>query len=940
MNSISNRVLIITLFLCALSVIASSHLGEMHGQEKVAIPEGVGEELPGRSVVEDSQTDASTPPILYGNQTPFGQIPETLELGSSTKTSAATETQRQTVKRPSMDMLDLTSPPESTLPERSSDPGPLDFFPSSPNGVSSVPGTVFPSVGQPMPNSSSPINTLPGRVLETVPVTALNIAPTNGCAVCGSKTCTICCQPKCITKQIWIPQYHTVWSSIFETRYRTKIKEEAYTIEQEVDHQVPRIIQETVMVPEPRIRTFQDSRDVEEQYPVEEPYSVMVRKPRQRMVPVEREETYRYPVEQEYTVMVPQEKIVTETKYRTIKEKEPRQVKYTVEVPREKKRIAVDYKTEKLALKKREPYTYTKKIPLVRKEWKYKNVTETVEVKEPVVVYSNGIRKITSQKPKVVSSPQTGQVDKLGYVEEGYKDYQQEIEQVATKGTLPFEYTVAVPTLKKTVVNYEVSEPFEEKVVISWETRKQVPREVTRQYTVKIPYIENIPRQYKVKVPIQVMTKGERTIPKQIPRTKYQTVKRDVGKWVTNVCTIPTYEIESDHCGCSTCCPKTRTVRKTVWQPKIVTSKVPYTVFETVKETVPYEYPELKYKIETRDRLEPVTRYRTEQREATFTVYDFKPEVATKTVSVRKFRQVPMTREITYQDFDEDKRESSINIVKYEDRTSRVEVSEQFQIPRAVPGNEPEVHKIYEGVITEEGEQEVVDSKIVMQTKLVDIVRRVPYEESIQYEEEVELTSYRDVTELVDVQMPVPRVETYTEMVPEIRTRIEYVDVEKRVPYVETKTVTEMVPAKKTRTIFKTDVRTVVEMKPEIYFESVKETFTRTVYKKKFRAVPVNRAEIYWVSVPKVLKKTIFQTVKRKVKRPALRRVPVRVPYQVEVRIPRRVCTMVEHTITIPVEECCEHCTWHLPGVAEATNAWLEYSGDQTSKMFWWMREE
>ena len=104
--------------------------------------------------------------------------------------------------------------------------------------------------------------------------------------------------------------------------------------------------------------------------------------------------------------------------------------------------------------------------------------------------------------------------------------------------------------------------------------------------------------------------------------------------------------------------------------------------------------------------------------------------------------------------------------------------------------------------------------------------------------------------------------------------------------------------------------------------------------------MPVNRAEISWVKVPKVLKKTIFKTVKRKVKRPALRRVPVRVPYQVEVRIPRRVCVMVPHTITVPVEECCEHCTWHLPGVAHATNAWLEYSGAQAARMFWWVREE
>ena len=201
------------------------------------------------------------------------------------------------------------------------------------------------------------------------------------------------------------------------------------------------------MVLEPRIRTFQDFREEEEQYPVEEPYSVMVRKPRQRMVPVEREETYKYPVEQEYTVMEPQEKIRTVTKYKTIIDKEPRQEKYTVDVEQTRKRVVIDYVEGKFELETREPYTYTKEIPRVRKEWEYKNITDTVTVDEPVVVYEDANRTSTVKKARVVTRPQQGRVQNLKYLDREYSAIQKVSEQVEKPGTVPYEYTVAVPRL-------------------------------------------------------------------------------------------------------------------------------------------------------------------------------------------------------------------------------------------------------------------------------------------------------------------------------------------------------------------------------------------------------------------------------------------------------------------------------------------------------------
>lgn len=953
MNSLSNRVLIITLAVCALSVIASSHLAEMHGQEKVtrpvdvvAEPTGDASELPGRSVVD---TDDSEPPILYGNQTPFGQLPDSSELKTDTSVdSESNQPQRQTVNRQNYDLFTPDPQTEGLLPERTADPGALELIqPEITQGVVEQPATpsvMAPSPAMALPGTAIPSSTLPVQVLDTVPVTALDVAPVGGCSVCGSKTCTICCQPKCITQKILIPQYHTVWSSIFETRYRTEVKEEAYTIEQEVEHQVPRIIQETVMVAEPRITTFQDFREVEEQYPVEEPYTVMVRKPRQRMVPVEREETYRFPVEQEYTVMEPQEKIVAETKYKTIIDEEPRQKKYTEEVDVEKKRVVIDYVEEEMEVTKRVPVTSIEEKEYTRTEIRYRNVPRTEIVKIPYYEYVEEVDKDPHVllKPEVLEKTRTVAVDEIDYKTVPSNYNQPSIEQYVEKTTIPETYTVAVPRVVR-VLEYDiVSEPYEEDVVISWETRKQVPRDVKKQYTVKIPYIENIPRQYKVKVPVQTMVKGERFVPKQISRTKYQTVKRDVGKWVTTICTIPTLEIEADRCGCSTCCPRNRTVRKTVWQPKIVTSKIPYTVFETVKKRVPYEYPVLKTVEETRNRMERVTRYRTETREVTLTAYDFRPDTATKTVKVRKLRQIRKPREVEIQQFDQQQRTRDVAVEKYKEREVLSPFSVKSEFPIAVPKNITEKFSLYTGRDVEAARVKLkrLQPKRRYRDKEVTTIVREPYEVQVPYTEKVTIKDFKNVVKKVKVQAPRPRIETYTEKVPVVRTKIEYVKVEKRVPYVVTRKEQVMVPVKKTRTIYKTDVRTVAELKPEVYFESVKETFNRTVYKKKIRNEPVNRAVIKWVKVPKVLKKTIFKTVKKKVKRPALRRVPVRVPYQVEVRIPRQVCTMVEHTITIPVEECCVHCRWHLPGVAEATNAWIEYGGDQAGRMFWWMREE
>ena len=111
MNSIFNRILVITVVVCALSVFGSSHLARMHGQEKIQLPGGVGEELPGRT--------ESLPPIIYGNQTPFGIHPESQPSTSEPVTLPLAEDQEtQTVLQQSL-KAPLTQI-EELLPSRGS----------------------------------------------------------------------------------------------------------------------------------------------------------------------------------------------------------------------------------------------------------------------------------------------------------------------------------------------------------------------------------------------------------------------------------------------------------------------------------------------------------------------------------------------------------------------------------------------------------------------------------------------------------------------------------------------------------------------------------------------------------------------------------------------------------------------------------------------------
>jgi len=175
-------------------------------------------------------------------------------------------------------------------------------------------------------------------------------------------------------------------------------------------------------------------------------------------------------------------------------------------------------------------------------------------------------------------------------------------------------------------------------------------------------------------------------------------------------------------------------------------------------------------------------------------------------------------------------------------------------------------------------------------------------------------------------------------MVPEIRTKTEYVDVKRKVPVFETKTVTEMVPQIKTRTTFRTATRTVADIKIQTYMTNVAEVRTKTVYKTRYRDVPVNRTETYWENVPETRYKTTLVKVPRQIQRDHVRAYTVQIPYQVRVCVPFKFCRMVPKTILIPIETCCDQCSQHFDQLHSVSGAYLNYGihhmGQAWDRMF------
>jgi len=238
--------------------------------------------------------------------------------------------------------------------------------------------------------------------------------------------------------------------------------------------------------------------------------------------------------------------------------------------------------------------------------------------------------------------------------------------------------------------------------------------------------------------------------------TKYRVITRDLGRWERKEVTCPTCSVCQDCCGCTSCAVGSQTNTRNVWAPRIVSQRIPYTDYRDVQQRLPYQVPVLKYREESRVRNVPVTRY-------------------------PKYRWVPKTREVTLKRTREEIATHSLPFIKYE--TVNIEpqpIEFRYKEPRPVTKS---VIETYQERVPYTVEVEVKVKRAGERMKKVtrEVVKRVPVPYDEEYTVKVAKTEFieKDVTEYVE--FPVHKEETYSEVVPEFRTRIEYKTEERKV---------------------------------------------------------------------------------------------------------------------------------------------------------------
>ena len=766
---------------------------------------------------------------------------------------------------------------------------------------------------------------------------APSIAPPISPAIANSAAhpagCPCGCQPTCATLTMYVPVWETRYINRMETRYRPELRQKKYRTQHVVYDDVPKTEAYTVMVPQQRTRNFTVNQKEEIQVPVQENFTVMVPKPQQREVPFEREEEFQVPIEVPYEVMVPVKREKQITKYRTVIDKEPYQKRFVVEVPKERVRLETKY--EKVAQPKTIRKPVTRMIEESRTRYKVEYVSEvrTRMVPEKYIEYVDVEEEKTVQKFRTVENVRQVPHRYIEYVDKSVPYRTFETIQRQQKEDKTINYKVAVPYTENAEETYYENVAYEEQITKTIPTKIQVPRSVAKTYNVKIPYTEHVTQNFNVNVEYQEMQTRFRNVTKQVPVTKYRTISRDMGSWKKEQCTSPTCSMFTDGCGCTTCCAGMQHTFKNVWCPKVVTQRIPYTDYQDVIRRIPYQVPVVKQKTETRSRKIPVTKYTTETRTANVKVMDYRDDTRTENFTVTKYRWVARTRPVTRKSVREESRQKSFPIVKYDTVEQPIESTHTFRDKRIVNEqvNEPYTERVpYTDTVKVKVTRPIEKTRMVPEKYLW----REPVIRAEEYTVKVAKLEYEEIQETVYVEEPRVKEIVYTEMVPEFRTKTEYREVKREVPYYETETVTEMVKQLKTRKSFRTESRTVTDIKMETFMKMVPEIRTRTVYKTKYFDVPKTRTETYWENVPEKRYRTKMVRVPRTVQREHVQQYTVKVPYQVQVCIPQKICRMVPRTFTVPVEPVCDECGTNFSELNQVGGAYLNYGVQQLQSMW------
>ncbi len=176
-----------------------------------------------------------------------------------------------------------------------------------------------------------------------------------------------------------------------------------------------------------------------------------------------------------------------------------------------------------------------------------------------------------------------------------------------------YTYSTCRPVTEKHNVEYTYT-------VASYETKT---REVN--YTVCKPVMTTQQQTYTVMVPHTEVQKGTRPVCKMVEVTKTRTVCEDHGSWK---------QVPQTYTYCCCGCVQTCTRMCNVWEPKIESREVQYTVCEPTVEQVPYEYNVTVCKPETHSRDVQICNYVQE------------PQTRTEQYQVCVPKQMTGTREV------------------------------------------------------------------------------------------------------------------------------------------------------------------------------------------------------------------------------------------------------------------------------------------------------
>ena len=703
-----------------------------------------------------AQTSGSSVPVI-GN----GFLPDT-----STVLPAAP---RVRLRRPTYQITPALPLDDDTIPN----PGPAGARRSNPIGSSTGP-TPQPLPGLQTPIAPPPI--FPNNILPQPAIPANGhqfLPPAPAIGLDHGSHCPCGCQPKCITQTVIVPCYETRYVNSLQTRYRPETRQRRTKKYYTVYDDVPKVETYAVQVPEPRTRTYTVNVSQEYQEPKQQNFTVMVAKPAQREETVERVETFEVPVVTPYTVMVPEKQQYQETTYKIVKDRVPVQKKYVENVTKTKKRVVTTYEKRPFTKKVRVPVVKMVEETRTRPKVRYRSEVVTKTVDEPEVYYYDDIIKKEVTRYRTVNRQRTIQDKSVAYEQKTGTYSNPETDQRVVPYSEKVDYNVTAPFTETVNETYYVNEPYVEDIVKTFPTKRQVERTVNKTYQVKLPVTTHVSQPYKVRVPYEVMETRYRTITRQAPVTKYRVITRDLGRWERKEVTCPTCSVCQDCCGCTSCSVGSQTNTRNVWCPRIVSQRIPYTDYRDVQQRLPYQVPVLKYREESRVRNVPVTRYQNETRTANLKVYDLIDDERTEKFSVTKYRWVPKTREVTLKRTREETATRILPFVRYENVELKTPVEYRYKKP--YPVSKP-VTEIYQERESYPVEVEVKVKRAGKRMKKItrDVVIRVPEIVDEEYTVKVAKTEYieKDVTEYVE--FPVHKDVTYTEMVPEFRTRIEY----------------------------------------------------------------------------------------------------------------------------------------------------------------------